>query len=271
MVVLLFIALCAYMGAGLFEKLNPGVRTVVAENRRITESAELCGIAIRWEQAVCSPDGNAIAAESNKKYSAAECSHLFGAENASPAVYFDNFDGYEYLKPDTLSSFSSELFSELMETEPEPNRHCVGRLVNGQAWFFAAQIFSGPVPQKGSQCSLVFDGIEESWRALVWAVDDDCILLRLNASSQELMSLRKCNAKLIFGQYEGIEIPREALRRDSEGKFYTCVLSAGLVENRSVDIIYTDESFVLSRHLYSEDALRVGEMIVLEVVSDEYS
>ena len=267
----LFLALCAYMGAGLLEKLRPDMRTVQAVNRSITESAALCGIAIRREQAVCSPDGQALSAEFNTRYSAAECALIFGSENSSPCLYLDNFDGFEYLDPDTLSSFSSELFSELMNTKPANMRGCAGRLVKENVWYFAARVESGTIPQKGSKCSIIFDGFEESCQASVWAVDKDCILLRLTTCSPELLSIRKSDARLIFGQYEGIEIPRQALHRNSEGEFYVCVLSAGLVENRSVDIIYTDKNLVLSRPLYSEDALREGETIILEVVSDEYS
>ncbi len=259
------------MGAWIFEKLQPDMYTVQAENRSITESAALSGIAIRREQIVCSPDGHALSAEYNTRYSATECDFIFGSENNSPGLYFDNFDGYEYLDPDTLSSFSSELVSELIKADPVYTRNCIGRLVKENAWYFAAQVKSGTIPQKGSKCRMVFEGNEENYEALVWDVDEDCILLRLNHSSPELLSLRKCNAQLIWGQYEGIEIPREALHRDSEGKFYISVLYAGLVENRSVDIIYSDKNFVLSRHFYSENSLREGETIILEVVSDEYS
>ena len=245
--------------------------TVQADNRIVTESAALCGIAIRREQTICTLDGTALSAESNSRYSAADCTLIFGSENNFPAVYFDNFDGYEYLNPDTLSSFNSELFSELVNAKPLYIRNCLGRLVKENVWYFAAQVKSGAIPKKGSECRIVFEGHEENCQALVWAVDEDCILLRLITDSPEILSLRKCNAQLIWGQYEGIEIPREALHRDSEGKFYTCVLSAGLVENRSVDIIYSDKNFVLSRYFYSENALREGEEIILEVVSDEYS
>ena len=259
------------MGVGLWESLNPKVHTVQAGRRNITESAVLYGMAIRREQPICSPDGNKSSVEKNTKLSASECALIFGSNNDFPAVYFDNFDGYEYLDPDTLSSFSSELFSELIQAKPVYGRNCFGRLVKENVWYFAAQVKSGTCPQKGSTCSIVFEDSKESCQALVWAVDEDCILLRLTTSAPRLLSLRRCNAQLIFGQYEGIEIPRQALRRDSEGKFYTRVLSAGLVENRSVDIIYTDKDFVLSRYLYDDNALREGEDIILEVVSDEYS
>ena len=266
--VLLFLAVCAYMGAGLFEKLSPSAQTVQAEKRVITESARLYGIALRQEQTVCSPDGRAFSFENFRKYSAAECAAVFGADTGS-AVYFDNCDGYEYLSPDNLSPFSAESFSQLINSESHSLRGTSGRLVSDDIWYFAARVDSGTVPQKGSVCTVCFDGLSERCRALVWDVDADCVLLRLSRSSEELLSLRKCSAQLIFGQYEGIEIPRSALRRDREGNFYICVLSTGLVENRSVDIIYSDENFVLSSCTYNESAVREGEMIIL-VVSDEY-
>ena len=46
---LLFLAVCAYIGAGLFQRLSPETLTVRAELFSALESAEISGIAIRNE------------------------------------------------------------------------------------------------------------------------------------------------------------------------------------------------------------------------------
>ena len=264
---LLFLTVCAYFGAELFERLSPSAQTLQAEKRIVTECAQLYGIALRQEQLVCSPEGLS-SPENFKKYSAEECSTVWNLSYDS-AVFLSNCDGYEYLSSDLVNPFSADCFFRLINSESQAPRKSAGRLVFDDSWYFAAQIKSGSVPQKGSLCTVSFEGISESCGAAVWDVADDCILLRLNCCSEDLLSLRKSSAQLIFAQHEGIAIPRNALHRDKEGKFYVSVLSSGLVEKRSVDIIYAEENFVLSRCFYGEDALREGEMMVL-VVSDEY-
>ena len=266
--VLLFLTVCAYFGAELFERLSPSAQTLQAEKRIVTECAQFYGIALRQEQLVCSPEGRDFSPENFKKYSADECRAVWDVDCES-AVFLSNCDGYEYLSPNFVYPFNADCFSRLIISEPRSLRNCAGRLVFDDSWYFAAQITSGNMPQKGSLCTVSFEGIAESCKATVWAVAGDCVLLRLNSCSEELLSLRKCSAQIIFSQLEGIEVPRNALHRDEDGKFYVSVLSSGLVEKRSVDIIYAEENFVLSRCFYGEDALRVGEMMVL-VVSDEY-
>ena len=53
-------------------------------------------------------------------------------------------------------------------------------------------------------------------------------------------SLRHCKAQLPLTPLKGLKLPVSAVLRDDEGNSFVYVLRGGLVQKRSVDIIYTD-------------------------------
>ena len=54
-VTLLFIAVCAYLAAGIYDKISPEYETRPLKFVNLRQSIELSGIVIRREQLVCSP------------------------------------------------------------------------------------------------------------------------------------------------------------------------------------------------------------------------
>lgn len=268
--VLLFLTVCAYIGAGFYEDLNLQVQAVRAESADIIESTQLFGIAVRREQQLCSPLAVSMP-ENGKRYAAGEtlCVLKDGSSLISPApgIFFSETDGFEYLSADALFPFSAELFSSMINSQAEKNRHCLGRLVFDNVWYFAAQVKSGSAPEIGQLCRLYFPDIESECQALVWDVcqseGQEFVLLRINGGDEKLSSLRRSKAELIRKEYSGIVIPKEAIVSDGEEKFVN-VLIDGLVETRTVDIIFSDYDFCLAERSYSRDALREGEMIVLQ-------
>lgn len=257
---LLFLTVCAYIGAGFYEDLASDVQTVQAESAAIIESTKIYGIAVRQEQQLVRTSAEE-SPENGERYPAGS------ALSSIPATFFDSCDGFEHLSPDMLFPFSGETFSSLIAAESEKQRHSMGRLVFDNVWYFAAQLREGSAPDLGQCCRLLFEDIESECQALVWAVFRDegreYILLRINGGGEELMSLRKCGAELILDEHKGLKIPKAAVHTDSEGENFIWVLTSGLVEARTVDIIYTGDDFYLAQQSYSWDALREGENIVI--------
>ena len=268
---LLFLAVCAYIGAGLFQRLSPETLTVRAELFSIAESAEISGIAIRSEQTLLAEKPLKSLPENGRKYSAGESLAVFKDGNplfsSDSAVFCSFTDGYEHLSPQMLFPFGKDNFSNILSLEKTESKDCFGKLISDDSWYFAARLTSGEIPDNALSCRLIFDGIGEAVPAVLWAVEDDCLLLRISSFSQELMGLRHSEAKLIFKEYLGFKIPQNALHRDENGKFYVSVLSAGLVEKRSVDIIYTGNDFFL----VSSAELRQGDEIIERSSEDGYS
>ncbi len=258
--VLLFLAVCAYIGAGFYEDLASDVQTVQAESIAIIESTKIYGIAVRQEQLLVGLSAE-NSPENGERYPAGS------ALSGVPATFYEYCDGFEHLSPDMLFPFSADTFSSLMAGKSEKLRHSAGRLVFDNVWYFAAEVREGSAPSVGQGCRLLFQDIETECQALVWAdcrdEDREYVLLRINGGGEKLLSLRKCSAELILDEHRGLKIPVDAVHTDSEGKKYIWVLTAGLVEARTVDIIYTGDDFCLAQQSYSWDALREGESIVI--------
>ena len=275
--VLLFLTVCAYIGAGFYEGLADDMQTVRAESAAVTESIGLYGVAVRREQQLCSPTAQ-ILPVNGKRYpsGAAICMAGDGScvYSPAPATFYESFDGFEYLDPDMLFPFGSNTFSELLSSESEKGRHCLGRLLLDNIWYYAAEVTVGLAPSAGQSCSLLFEDIGRECEGLVWAVcrdrDKEYVLLRINGGDEQLMSLRHCSAKLILCEYKGLKIPKNAVCTDNNGKKYIRVLAAGLVETRTVDIIYTGDDFCLVKQSWSWDALREGESVLINrEITDE--
>ena len=264
---LFFLAVCAYMGAGIFKKLRPEMLTVEAELFTLSESSQLHGIAVRQEEALILPQGAELLADDNQKYASGDTLFVYRDGTAfsalSSVLFLDNHDGLEYLSPQMLLPFDEAKFHALSKVSEESLRRCAGRLISDDYWFFAAEITQGIIPEKGSRCKIEFRSVDGLYDALVWAQDGDCVLLRLNTSSKDLLSLRKCEAQLIFREHRGLKIPQDALRRNREGNFYVEVFSSGLVEKRSVDIIYTGDGFCLVQQSSRPNDLHAGETIIV--------
>ena len=251
--------------------------TVRAELFRIEESAEISGVAVRNEQALLAEKVPASLAEDGRKYSPGDSIAVFKSGDvlyaSSSALFCSYTDGYEHLNPTLLFPFCKERLSSVLSLEKSENKACFGKLILDDNWYFAAELISGKVPENVISCKLFFEGINDGVNVALWAVDEDCVLLRLSGFSKELLTLRNCNARLVFNEYEGFKIPKNALHRDINGKFFVCVFSSGLVENKTVDIIYTGNDFILVTPADSENLLRQGDEIIVKEGSsmDGYS
>ncbi|MBQ4347979.1 MAG: hypothetical protein IJC39_05990, partial [Firmicutes bacterium] len=77
------------------------------------------------------------------------------------------------------------------------------------------------------------------------------------------MSLRKAEALLIISQYSGIEIPKNAVKTDKDGNEFVFTLTAGNIERKAVELIYTTEKSFIAKASHSADSLREGDMIII--------
>lgn len=267
----LFLAVCAYVGAAFFGKLDQDTLTVPVRRVTLADSLELQGLAVRREQPVCSRDvAELLAGEGLRLPAGGELARLRdGSLLRAPcsAVFYSGCDGYELLSPDMLRGLSVEKLQELLNTKPEIHRAAIGRLVTDYCWYFAALTETpAALPEKGN-FRLLFQDTEHSVPAeLVSASSGSgktALLLRLNCGGDEYMSLRQCGAELIFSEYAGLEVPEEAVHMDDDGNEFVYTLTAGVVERKAVEIIYTDGGRCLAAISPLADALREGNTLIV--------
>lgn len=263
-----FLSVCAYVAAALFVGLDSSETSFTAELVTVRESSLLQGIAIRREQPVCSPGEAELIAEDGKRVPAGSLVAVSGDENFfSPgsALFFSDTDGFEQLSPDNISALSADGLQSLLDMRPGVQKGICGRLVFDNVWYYAAFAEDGRLPAQGEECRILFEGFQQSVSARVISSDSDkkLIVLRLNQGGHDFLRLRKCSAELIFSEYKGLRLDKEAVQLDSEGNYFVYTLTAGLRESCAVDIIYTGDDFYLAALSPGADSLRPGSTVIV--------
>lgn len=241
----LFITLCAYLGAGVNSLLQPAAKTVNAEIHTVTETVSLEGVALRSECLLLSEE-DFSGPENGSRLRAGTVLQLGNTalRLQQSAFYYSNFDGFEYLSPPG-GDLTVSAVNGILSFEPSPTEKAVGRLVSSSAWYYAA-LCSAQCPLKpGDGCALLFEGFEDSISGRLCAVSPpeggkQALLLRMTGGSAAHYSLRHCRAQLLLSPLRGLRLPVSALLKDEDGNEFVYVLRGGLVQKRSVDIIYTD-------------------------------
>jgi len=267
-----FLAVCAYLGNGILTILETQTRTALAKYTSVEENAELTGIAIRREQLICSPDRPIwLAADGERIASGGELA-CFSDKTVlySPcaALFFHETDGYESLTPEMFENPDVSFFEEALTARPSVDDSAIGRLVEEHSWYYAALANEGTRFPANGDCSIHFDGMQQPVPAKLISLSSAengkiAVLFRINRSDLLHMSLRKAEALLIISQYSGIEIPKNAVKTDKDGNEFVFTLTAGNIERKAVELIYTTEKSFIAKASHSADSLREGDMIII--------
>ena len=165
---LLFAAVCAWAGSGLFGRLDAPAET---EPPPPAEEAatELRGIVLRRETTVFPDSGAREGADMDgQRLSAAENPYT----NES-AVFFSDCDGFEYLAPEDAFSLTADGLDALLSSEAEKVSLGRVRLVSGYDWYYAAFSDGGSVSSSEDTYRLIFDSFKTPVRALLVRADTD--------------------------------------------------------------------------------------------------
>lgn len=262
MAAVLFLAACAYLGAGLLG-LAPGRRTSVVRCGSLRQSVPLSGIALRREALlpVEAPPGMDEGARIPANSSLSGSQAVFAPESA---LCFSGGDGCEALSPQALSPFSLERVQALMECAPEKAEGC--RLVYDFCWYYAATT-AGPCPLDApARVELSLEGIDGPIPAQLCAVDKSdsstALLLRAGTMSPDCLCLRRCAGELIIAEYTGLEIPAGAVHSEGGAEF-VYILTAGRTERREVEILYTQDGVSIVSPVGAE-ALCAGDKVLTD-------
>ena len=272
----LFAAVCAWLLAGLRSEAG-APQTAELAFVTVLDSAELEGVAIRCETSVSLSRGFRATAESGSRIASGgqlavrDDGSVMAADGSN--LYFDSCDGYEYLGPEEIQQLSVSSLARLLKAQPEGKGD--GRLVRGFAWYYAALCdYSDRLPSSGD-CRVQFEGFSEPVRATVLSLSAPkrgkaALLLRLTAGG-EYLCLRKTAARLIFSEYSGLSVPREAIRSDEDGNNFVYVLSSGAFKAERVDILYTDADRALVSRSSENGGLREGMSVLIGDTENGYS
>ena len=196
-----------------------------------------------------------------KDYLYAPAAGIFSAET----------DGFEGLTPAVLDGISPEGVENLRTQGSEVPDDVVGKIVTTHAWYYAAVMAEKDADRLrvGDVTSLDF-GYRSSRtvRASVRSIsptDRDgkvAVVFRCSSALAETLSLRLAEAEVVFRTYSGLRVPKKAVHVE-DGKTVVYTVSAGQMERKLVDILYTGEDFYLVEAGSEGGSLRAGNELII--------
>lgn len=179
---------------------------------------------------------------------------IITAENSG--YYVGSADGYEnIISAEDIDSLTvDELESALDADKAEISENSIGKIINGYNWYIATLIDSAKVVDMsdGKSVKIILgDSVDDMVQTTVYSlesVEDNqtLVIFKCNLMNDELTSLRKVSGKVVIDEHTGLKINSEAVRFDENGNAGVYVRRANIVNFRSLNIIYSEESFVVA-------------------------
>lgn len=170
--------------------------------------------------------------------------------------YVGRADGFEnILTVADIDELTPEMLQKAFDSEKSDiSSNSIGKIISGYNWYAATVLDAANTVgfKKGKTVKLILgDSPSDSVKTKVYsvqAIDDQktLVVFSCNIVNDELVSLRKVNGKVIINEYTGLKIPKEAIRFDGEGNTGVFIRRANIVNFRSLNVLYTDEDFVVA-------------------------
>lgn len=175
-------------------------------------------------------------------------------------VFSSYTDGYENIidfdkaEETSVKEFKSALNAVDKSKDVADN---VGKLVTSYTWYVQTLVSTDTVKnlENGDYVNIVLkdDSSKEFKAEIVSGAEvslgqkETLLVLKLNEMDADIAKLRKAEIEIRRNKYEGIKIPSEALHV-VDGKKGVYVLIASQIKFREVNIIYSDDDYVLAEY-----------------------
>ncbi len=202
------------------------------------------------------------------------------SEIVSPdAGYFvSSTDGYEsVLTMDKSGELSAKTIKDVIAGEGSAganrNKNEIGKLVRGYNWKIAGIIDnSESVYNPGDTVKLSFASTPDTVTATIESLEPTedpkewTLILRCEEMTFDLVQKRVERVEMTLNDFEGIRVPREALRFNKNNEKGCYVLWGQRVLFKKVDPIFESEDYLLSRLTSNEEYVCVYDDIIIEGV-----
>ena len=225
------------------------------EDCKLAFSEKISRKQVSLEQPVdCSEKIATLTSKISSLESAAKVRSIITAE--SSGYYVGSPDGYEnVLTVESLDELTPAMLDEAFEAEKgEIPANSIGKIINGYNWYIATVIDAAKTVgfSDGKTVKLIL-GDSES-RTVTTKVhsmttvegNKTLVVFKCTLMNDELTSLRKVEGKVVINEYNGLKVSKDALRFDDEGQPGVYIRRANIVNFRSLNILYTDEKFVVA-------------------------
>lgn len=165
---------------------------------------------------------------------------------AESGYFSEQTDGLErILTPERVETMSLSELRALEEGEYSAPDHAIGRLIQGQKWYFIAEIPQARAEQceEGERLTVNFaDGALQGLRMRVERIgaaeDGSCVIVLLcEKMLQNVTALRRQTVDIVFDTYEGLRVPKTAIYYVN-GETGVYILESARADWKKVEILF---------------------------------
>ena len=199
----------------------------------------------------------------------------------STGYFISHTDGYEgSLSLDNLDSITVDKIKEIISN---PNKESfgstVGKMVDGYEWKMAGIIDPRTADFKvGNSITVKFASTPDTVTAVIEDIisSDDpgesVIIISCDKLTYNLVQRRVERVELILNDYEGIKVPRSAIRFDRNNEKGVYILLGQRIAFKKIDPIYECDEYILSQITSDSSYVSIYDDIIIEgeISSDLY-
>lgn len=208
------------------------------------------------------------------------------------SAYFVSYaDGYEgQLTKSNLESLTPEILADVKDSGPVDDEKVIGKLINGYEWYIAGVIDNRKKNFTiGDKINIKFQSTSNMAEGVIENIKDsddpseNVIIIKCDEITYDLVQHRTERVEIISGEFEGVKVPRKAIRfknvtetvTDEEtGEQITQTVNAkGVyvklgerISFKRIDVIYEGGDYVLSSLDLGDEYLALYDDIVVEGV-----
>lgn len=187
--------------------------------------------------------------------------------------YFVGYcDGYEgQLNYQTIDSLTVEDIEDIINNKKPVPSNYIGKMFDEYSWKMIGVVELSNRFLIGEKLNLRLESSDDIYEVMVEdvkKVDDSSnkciIILSCDQLTETLVETRVSDCELVFDEFTGIKVPREAICFNSEGIKGVYVLLGENPQFKKLDIIYEAEDFVLSKNSSNPEYVLLYDQILLE-------
>lgn len=194
--------------------------------------------------------------------------------------YFVSYcDGFEdRLNKQNAEKLDESEINDIVNSAAAPqdntNSNYVGKMFTDYSCYIVGVIDTDSRVAQDANLQLTLDSSDTVYTVTVESVKKadsegkSVVVLSCNSLDEALVDRRVQSMQLIFDEYQGLKVPRSAIRFQGDQKGVYVILGQDITFKK-IDVIYEGSDFVLSRNTSDEDCLLLYDQILLEVVSEQ--
>ena len=196
---------------------------------------------------------------------------------SSNTGYFVSYaDGYESkLKTNNINKLTEKDITDIINSKPQYQDNVVGKMFSNYSCKIVGIVNNDKRISEGSSLNLMLSSSKSKYNVTVDSIkpakdnNKSIVVFSCDRLDESLVDSRVQSAKIVFDEYEGLKIPRKAIRFKNKDKG-VYVLLGNDITFKKIDVIYEneDDDFVISKNTSNEEYVLLYDQILMEVISE---